>query len=281
MMTLYSLLEEITPKLEDLKTHEIFEFKIQNPNYKNLVDLAQLYKCKMLNPKIIDEHNIIVKFQKLDNSNSFHKVQEENEKYGVDSLFAKINKNEQVSFLHYYKQALKNVDINKRITILNLGINQADEFEVIKKYASNFKNLDLLGIDYCTSAIQKAKNNFKDDNVNFIQANIKELDKLNLEKFDLIMSIGTLQSVDKNFKVLFQDIVQKYLKKDGAMILGFPNCSWIEDEMIYGARVKNYNFSEMSVLFNDVIFCKKYLQQKKYRVSITGKDYMFLTATAI
>jgi hypothetical protein len=77
------------------------------------------------------------------------------------------------------------------------------------------------------------------------------------------------------------NIVQNYLKKDGSMILGFPNCRWIDGEMIYGAQPPNYNFSEMSILYNDVIFCKKYLQQKKYRVTITGKEYIFLTATSI
>ncbi|MEA2019584.1 MAG: methyltransferase, partial [Campylobacterota bacterium] len=38
---------------------------------------------------------------------------------------------------------------------------------------------------------------------------------------------------------------------------------------------------EMSNLYKDVNFCKKYLQQKKFRVTITGKDYIFLTATSI
>jgi len=76
-------------------------------------------------------------------------------------------------------------------------------------------------------------------------------------------------------------IVQNQLKKNGSMILGFPNCRWIDGEMVYGARVKNYPFSEMGLLYKDVIFSKKYLQQKKFRVTITGKDYIFLTATSI
>ncbi|MGE4473070.1 MAG: methyltransferase, partial [Sulfuricurvum sp.] len=31
----------------------------------------------------------------------------------------------------------------------------------------------------------------------------------------------------------------------------------------------------------DIYYCKKYLQQKKFRVTLTGKDYLFLTATKI
>ena len=50
-------------------------------------------------------------------------------------------------------------------------------------------------------------------------------------------------------------------------------------ELIYGAKVPNYEYSEMGVLYSDVIYCKKHLQQKKFRVTLTGKDYLFLTGT--
>lgn len=65
------------------------------------------------------------------------------------------------------------------------------------------------------------------------------------------------------------------------MILGFPNSRWIGGEMVYGAKTPSYAMSEMSLLFNDVMFAKKYLQQKKYRVTIAGKHYIFLTATRL
>ncbi|HIP11658.1 MAG TPA: methyltransferase domain-containing protein [Arcobacter sp.] len=278
---LYTKLDILQKEFSKLKAKEILEFEIQNPNYKVLVDIGQIYYCKMLTPKIINENTIIARYEKLNQNESFHKDTKDEEKYGVNSTFASIKKNEQASFLHYYKQALKNVNINKRTKILNLGVNSGDEFEVIKNYASNFENLELLGIDYSQSAIYEAQNNFKQKNISFICANINELYKLNLEEFDLIITIGTLQSSNIEFNILFQDIVQKYLKKTGAMILGFPNCRWIDGEMIYGAKAKNYQFPESSLLYKDVMFCKKYLQQKKYRVTITGKDYIFLTATSI
>ena len=278
---LYTKLDILQKEFSKLKAKEILEFEIQHPDYKVLVDIGQIYYCRMLTPKIINENTIIAIYEKLNKNESFHKDTKDEEKYGVNSTFASIKKNEQASFLYYYKQALKNVNINKRTKILNLGVNSGDEFEVIKNYASNFENLELLGIDYSKSAIDEAKNNFKQNNVSFICANINELDKLNLEEFDLIITIGTLQSSNIEFNIVFQDIVQKYLKKTGAMILGFPNCRWIDGEMIYGAKAKNYQFPESSLLYKDVMFCKKYLQQKKYRVTITGKDYIFLTATSI
>jgi len=290
---LFNMIKFITETLDDileiliknLQYTNTIEFLTKNDNIKYWVDIADILKCRILIPKIYNNKYILITYQKLNIANSFHNHKKNNKiesKYGITSVFATINKLNEPSFLYYYKQALKNATVNKRIRILNLGVNSGDEFEVIKKYATNFDNLELVGIDYCKSAIDKAKNKFKDDkNISFYTCDINEIESLCLDKFDLIITIGTLQSTSLNFKLVFQDIVQNYLKQDGAMILGFPNCRWIDGEMIYGAMAPNYNFSEMSILYSDVIFCKKYMQQKKFRVTITGKEYIFLTATSI
>ena len=251
--------------------------------YKNWIDLAHLLSCKMLTPKELSDTLVLIRFKKLQHSESFHIKQSlEEEKYGVDSIFSQIHKNEESSFLFHFTQSLKNVKVDKRLRILNLGINSGDEFEVIQNYSQNFENLELIGIDYCPSAIKEAQKRFRSfSNITLYQHDINHLNELDLGEFDLIISIGTLQSSNLDFNPLLMSIVQNQLKKDGSMILGFPNCRWIDGEMIYGAKVKNYPFSEMGLLYKDVIFSKKYLQQKKYRVTITGKDYIFLTATSI
>jgi len=303
--TMLKIITTLEDKLGTLNPNEIVEFEVLNPDitsstysgnlvdfentkyiyrgYKAWTDLAEILKCKMLTPHAKNSHAITIRFEKLNDDVSFHKSSDTAEfKYGSESIFSKIHKNEEPAFVHYYKQALKNVDVNKRLRILNLGVNSGDEFELIQKYAINFKELELVGIDYCTSAIDEAKEKFLAcGNIKFYTHDINDLESLNLGKFDLIISIGTLQSSNLDFNPLFMSIVQNQLNKDGAMILGFPNCRWLDGEMIYGARVKNYPFSEMGLLYKDAIFCKKYLQQKKFRVTLTGKDYIFLTATSI
>lgn len=251
--------------------------------YKSLTDLAEILQCKMSTPKQNESHTVIIKYTKLDQSSSFHKNKPENktEKYGVGSEFALINKNEEPAFLEHYLRALKNVNIDNKKRILNLGINNGDEFEIIKSFCNEISNKEFVGIDFCDSAIDVAKKRFSGSNFTFYSHDINRIDELNLDKFDLIITIGTLQSSDVDFKLLFASLVQKYLDKEGAMILGFPNCRWIDGEMIYGSFAPNYNFSEHTLLYKDVYFCKKYLQQKKFRVSITGKNYPFLTATSI
>jgi len=190
---------------------------------------------------------------------------------------------EEPAFYYYYDQALDNVNLSDRKRVLNLGVNRGDEFEVIRNKLdiNKYENIELVGLDHSKTAIEYAEGLFEEKNVTFHAEDINNLDTLDLGKFDLLISIGTLQSPSINFKPFFMNLVQNYLEKDSAIILGFPNSRWIGGEMIYGAKAPNYAMSEMSLLFNDVMFCKKYLQQKKYRVTITGKHYIFLTATKI
>ena len=270
--------------IESLNSRDVFEFELIDDeiDFKALVDLAQVLYCKVLPPKIL-ENSYIISLQKLNKDSSFHNTPSDvEEKYGTNSSFATINKISQPSFIIHYLKALQSVNIRNRLRVLNLGVNSGEEFKVIKEYASNYRNIELVGVDYCSSAIEKAKEDFKDDkNTTFLQADINKLEELGLGKFDLIITIGTLQSSNIDFNKTFMNIVQNYLKTDGAMIMGFPNCRWIDGEMIYGAMVKNYNYTELSNLYKDVNFYKKYLQQKKFRVTITGKDYIFLTATSV
>ena len=251
---------------------------------KSWSDLAEILFCKLLILKV-KKNKIEIKFQKLNKIESFHNNinDEKNEKYGEESTFFRINKNVEPSFLYSFQNALKNVKIEEKKQILNLGINKADEFEVIKNLVEKdtLQQMNLVGVDYSSSAIEFAKNRFPSENFSFFNHDINDLKQLNLKKSDLIVSIGTLQSSSLNFKLLFMDLIQNYLEDKGSIILGFPNCRWINGEMIYGAKAANYSYSEQSVLYKDVYFCKKYLQQKKYRVTLTGKNYLFLTATSI
>jgi len=288
----YSLLE-ITNEIENtLKIENSINFNTLNPDsnpsakgYKIWVNLAELHFCKMLTPKIVDKKHINITFQKLNRDVSFHSapIKNREEKYGTDSIFFTINKNEEPTFLHAYKKALEAVNITSRKQVLNLGINKGDEFELIEKIISknDFNAIKFIGIDHSVSALDFARKKFPKENVLFYKQDINKLSELKLCKSDLIISIGTFQSPSINYKPFLMSLVQEHLTKNGAFILGFPNGRWIDNELIYGAKAPNYPYSEMSLLYNDVIFAKKYLQQKKFRVTLTGREYIFLTATRI
>jgi len=251
-------------------------------SYKAWTDLAELLMCKMCTPRMVDKNLVQIGFIKL-KIDSFHNDKKDTEKYGIKSHFSDIHKMEEPAFLYYYLQALENVNLEKRSRILNLGVNRGDELEVIKNLLNNknYMEKEFVGIDHSTTAINYAKCRYTLSNIKFYDEDINNISNLKLGRFDLLISIGTLQSPSINFKPFFMSLVQDYLKKDSAIILGFPNSRWIGGEMLYGAKAPNYIMSEMSLVFNDIIFVKKYLQQKKFRVTITGKQYLFLTATKI
>ncbi len=275
---------KILKLFEDSREIETVELELSTTDieivgYKAFIDLAQIFFRKMLTP-ISKENSVLLSFKKLNRDLSFHKTLSHQEKYGVDSEFFTIDKTLQFSFLYHYIEALKFINIYDKKRVLNLGVNRGDEFKVIKDMLKpkEFESKEFIGIDYSPSAIEFAKKDMTDENISFLCHDINRLSELSLDRFDLIISIGTLQSSNINFNQTFMYIYQNHLEKGGDMILGFPNCRWIDGEMIYGAKAPNYSFSEMSLVLKDIHFCKKYLQQKKYRVVITGKDYLFLTA---
>ncbi|MDD5372789.1 MAG: class I SAM-dependent methyltransferase [Sulfurimonas sp.] len=277
--------ENIDIKGGEIVLVELLDSDIESFGYKAFVDLAQLFFMKLLTPIKKDEITTILRFQKLRLDSSFHQDEDKSsEKYGVESEFFTIDKTKQFSFLYHYQKALEFIVVKSKKRVLNLGVNRGDEFRVIKEMleGEEFKSIEFVGVDYSASAIEYAKKDFSaDENIEFICHDINELEDLNLGKFDLIISIGTLQSSNINFNAAFMSIYQNHLESGGAILLGFPNCRWIDGEMIYGAKAPNYSFSELSLVLKDIHFCKKYLQQKKYRVVVTGKDYLFLTARKI
>ncbi len=252
-------------------------------SYKAWSDLGEVLFCRMLTPKIISKNTVQITYEKLDLSDSFHHSDAKEEKYGTTSRFASIHKNEEPAFLSPYLRALRSVKVGTRKRILNLGINTGDEFDLIRTILTQeeYRDIEFVGIDHSPSAIAQARERFCEGNATFHVHDINDLASLELGRFDLIITIGTLQSPGIEFKPLFMRLVQEYLTPDGALILGFPNCRWMGGEMIYGAKAPNYPYSEMTLLYKDVYYCKKYLQQKKFRVTLTGKDYVFLTGTKI
>jgi len=249
------------------------------------MELAEILGCRMCTPKTVDEKHIRLTYRKLRTTESFHTAAQHHleEKYGATSPFFALRKMEEPAFYHYYKQALALAKLPMRKRILDLGINRGDEFEVIRNSIdiNKYKTMELVGIDHSASVIEYAQGRFEEENVRLLTADINHLSSLGLGRFDLLISIGTLQSPGIAFKPLLMELVQQYLRDDSAVILGFPNSRWIDGEMCYGAKAAHYSFSEMGVVLEDILFAKRYLQQKKYRVMVTGKQYLFLTAVKI
>ncbi|MBF0198081.1 MAG: methyltransferase [Planctomycetes bacterium] len=252
-------------------------------SYRTWLDLAHRLDCRILTPKELAHPLVKFTFIKNKSLASFHDSHspDPSEKYGTNSEFARLSKLEEPDFLLDYKDALEQVGIDNGDTIINLGINSADEFKLIERITPSdvFNDITLIGVDHCESALKKAKEHFCKEKHMFINQDLGSLNYSELPKANLLISIGTLQSSAIHGQEVFRKAFQEGLHKGASIILGFPNCRYMNGELRYGAKIKNFKKPDLSLLIKDISYYKKYLQQHKYEVFIRGKYTLFLCAT--
>jgi len=243
-------------------------------------DLAQIFLCKIID---INKNNIFIVFsiKKLNTASRFNNTNHsKKEKYGLDSNFFKLEKNNYTSFIYYYKEALEYSNLTSKKRILNLGINRGDEFVFIKELIGNeeYNKKTLYGIDYSKSIIDYNKEYFNNHHINFICHDINFIETLNIGLFDLIISIATLQVLNINLEKILLYMINNCLSTKGSIIIAFPNCRWLDTDMIYGAVMPLTKEQNMNRIFEQVTYCKKVFEANNFEVFINGKDYIFITA---
>jgi len=82
------------------------------------------------------------------------------------------------------------------------------------------KGAKVLGVDYSKTAIESARRKYSHHNLTFKHLDIT---RQITGKYDVIVSIGTLEHFDKPFKML--QIFKKHLNKGGIIIITSPNWS--------------------------------------------------------
>ena len=241
------------------------------------VDLAERLGLRLCTPRVAADGLVKLRFEKLDPHARLGGAAG-TEKYGVDSEFARVTKLEDPGFVIDMTEALERVALPAHARVLDLGVNTGDELELLMQRVPALREAAIVGVDHSASAIAQAKERFAGKDVKLHEADINALASLGLGRFDLVLSIGTLQSPGIDDRDVLRRIVQDHLAPAGAVILGMPNCRYIDGEIEYGARMKNFTQPELGLLVKDVAFYRKYLQQHHRRVFVTGKNYLLVTA---
>ena len=259
-----------------LFTGELFEHSGVRYRHRPLrvwLELAERLGCRLHTP---EPEGTFVKFtvSKLVDT-SWHQGKAGRETYGEASEFSRVQKLEEPTFLFDYTRALERVTLTKESRVLSLGVGRGDELRPFETFFEGY-NLSFTGIDHSASALSLARERFPRANYDFIQADLNALEKLG--RFDLIVSIATFQSPGVQGHTLIRKLVQNYLTERGSLILALPNCRYRDGEVVYGARMKNFSEPDLSLVVKDLAFYRKYLQQHRFQVFLTGKYYLFLTA---
>lgn len=244
------------------------------------VDLAERLGLRFSEPRWVVMPFMRVTFERLDPAARLEPSGDDRtERYGATSEFARISKLEDPGFVVDMSEALARVAVQPGARVLDLGVNTGDEIELLMAVCPVLQDAPVVGIDHSASAIAAARARFA-PNVQLHVADLSTLAALDLGRFDLVLSIGTLHSPGIDDREVIRQIVQHHLTPTGAVIIGFPNCRYVDGEVEYGTRMKNFTQPELGLLIKDVAFYRKYLQQHHKQVFVTGKNYILVTGIA-
>ena len=257
-------------------------------SFRTWVDLAERLGLRLLTPRPLAPPMVELRFEPLDRAALLRPAAPDTtERYGATSEFARIAKSEDPNFVLDLRDALSRVRDLSEIPgavapkpnpgagwrVLDLGVNTGDELGLLR--GLGFAAADIVGVDHSASALAVARARFPD--VTLIEADLGSLPALGLGRFDLVISIGTLQSPGIDDREVLRRIVQDHLAPGGAVIIGLPNARYVDGELEHGTRMKNFRQPELGLLIKDVAFYRKYLQQHAMQVFVTGKYELLIT----
>lgn len=262
------------------ETVEVGDEALLHRPFRTWVDLAERMNLRLHTPRSAPGGRLRLRFDALDPEARWERGTRDDptEKYGLGSGYQRIRKAEDPSFVIDLADALERTPLPSHPTILDLGVNDGDELALLLALRPDLREATFVGIDHSASAIARARERFEGARHRFIEADLATLPELELPPFDLVLSIGTLQSPGVDDRELLRHIVQRRLTPRGSLILGTPNCRYLDGEVLYGARMKNFRQPDLSLLVKTVAFQRRYLQQHRRRVFVTGKHYVLVTA---
>lgn len=254
---------------------ELVEEHVHRP-FRVWVDLAERLGLRLCTPRAVEAPLVELTFERLDPAARLRPSGEPTERYGAASAFARISKHEDPGFVLDLRDALERVHLRPGARVLDLGVNTGDELALLLALCPQLAERDLTGVDHSASAIAVARTRFPA--ATLIEADLATL--TTTARHDLVISIGTLQSPGIDDRAVLRTIVQDHLAPGGAVIIGFPNCRYVDGELEWGTRMKNFRQPELGLLVKDIAFYRKYLQQHGRQVFVTGKTYLLVTATS-
>ncbi len=243
------------------------------------VRVAEQLGCALTTPRPLADGFIRLGLRPLDDDASWHRTAGASgapEKYGAQSVFARIDKFEQPDFLVAFRQAVAFVDPPATARVLAVGCNQGDELAMVLHARPQAR---LVGLDHSASAIERGRIQLPEADLREVDLN--DFDALDLGRFDLVVAINVLHSPGLDGQALCRRLVTRHLTPSGGLVIGLPNSRYIGTALRYGAAVKNRSHAELSVLVRDAASYKRYLARHLFQVTLTGQHTLLVTGRAL
>lgn len=247
--------------------------------YRVWLDLAERLDADFLTPRTRPDLPDRVELRLRRHGDRAVRTRERHdERYGAASDFVRVDKLEDPCFLDDALEALARIDLPDGARVLDVGVNNGNELRLLDLAAPGH-TFDLVGIDVSDSALALARERFPRADLRRLDA--RDLPAPDLGRFDLIVCLSTLQSPGLDLDTTLRTLRRDHLRPGGSLLLSFPNARYEGGRLTYGARVPNYRRPDLSLLLRDVAHVRRHLQKHGFRVFVTGKYEVFVTAVPI
>ncbi|MVN85948.1 methyltransferase domain-containing protein [Deinococcus sp. HMF7620] len=232
-------------------------------------DLADLLGAHLLTPESAGEGRVTVRLR------AWGAVPDPDAAgYSPAGGWGRVNKLEDPVFLATFIEALRRVNPPPSGQVLALGVNAGHELDALA-LAFPGQALQVTGVDLDTEALRAAQAKFPA--ATFLQQDVNVLPP-DLGRFDLVLALSLLQSPGVTQDVLLSALRRHHLSPSGGLILGYPNARYRDGALSYGARLRNFARPDLSLLAADVTNARRGLQKHGFKVFVTGKYEVLLTA---
>ncbi|GAA5513154.1 hypothetical protein Dcar01_01880 [Deinococcus carri] len=195
--------------------------------------------------------------------------------YGPEGDWARVDKLEDPVFLFTLVEALRRVNPAPGGRVLALGVNAGRELEALA-LAFPGRAFEVVGLDVDAAALAAAR--ARHPQATFLALDVTTLPAPELGRFDLVLALSLLQSPRIRQDVLLAALRREHLTATGGLILGFPNARYRDGFLSYGARLLNFARPDLSLLTADVAAARRGLQKHGFKVFVTGKYEVLVTA---
>ena len=244
-------------------------------SWRAWVDLAEALGCRCHTPERVALGTVRLRFTPLGPEASWHGGQGDAARYDPAAPFGAVRKLEQPGFLVPLLDALQRVRPPHGGRVLVLGCHRGDEIGALEWLDPPSTRLDVVGVDRSPGALAQARSRYP--GARFVEADVNDLPP-ELGRFDLVVAIALLQSPGVDDKALLRRIVQRHLETDGRVLLGLPNSRFRGEEVVWGARTRNYREGDLSLVVRDLAAYRRYLQQHGFVTHVGGRYDLLLGA---
>jgi SAM-dependent methyltransferase len=234
-------------------------------------DLAERLGCRLRLPAPEPPHHVRLVIEPLGAEAPWQRS-DDADKYGAAGPFQRLERLEEPTLLLDLLDALAFADPPADARVLSLGVNAGHELDLLAIHAPERADRHrIVGLDLSASALALARARHPADRHRFLNADVADLDRLDLGRFDLVLALALLQSPAVDDRTLIRTLVQHHLNPGGSIILSLPNAHYRGGDLLVGARTRNYREPELGLLIKDLAFYRRYLHQHRFRVRVMGK----------